>query len=222
MKPILFSTPMVQALLNTKPGVWPAEPIDPEKPFKSMTRRVMKHEPLIIELDGEPIFAAPSRIGKGDLLWVRETWLKDVEGTIYKADLEDWQLQRFNSWNYKWKSPRYMPREAARIFLEVKSVRVERVQDITIGDVQAEGIAMDEPPAVHNAKMPEGFDKMSKAEKDSLIKTLARHTYMADLDYVERHINKYAKLWDKLNAKRGYPFESSPWVWVYEFMRVEK
>lgn len=34
MKPILFSTPLVKALLNTKPDVWPAEPIDDSKPFK--------------------------------------------------------------------------------------------------------------------------------------------------------------------------------------------
>jgi hypothetical protein len=43
--PILFSAPMVQVLLNTKPNTWPAEPIDPSKPFKWMTRRMMKPQP---------------------------------------------------------------------------------------------------------------------------------------------------------------------------------
>lgn len=42
---MLFSAPMVLALLNTKPGVWPAEPIDPSKPFKSQTRRIIKNVP---------------------------------------------------------------------------------------------------------------------------------------------------------------------------------
>jgi hypothetical protein len=41
-KPIIFSTPMVEAILNTKPGVWPPSAIDPQKPYKSMTRRVIK------------------------------------------------------------------------------------------------------------------------------------------------------------------------------------
>lgn len=42
---MLFSAPMVLSLLNTKPGVWPAEPIDPSKPFKSQTRRLLKEQP---------------------------------------------------------------------------------------------------------------------------------------------------------------------------------
>jgi hypothetical protein len=45
-KSILFSTPMAQALLNTKPGVWPAEPVDPSKPYKWQTRRVINPQPL--------------------------------------------------------------------------------------------------------------------------------------------------------------------------------
>ena len=96
-KPILFSTPMVQALLNTKPNVWPAEPIDPGKPFKSMTRRVIKPQPDKEEPNinyctiegfqcappGEEIWADTEKgesvqlkpkYEKGDILWVRETW----------------------------------------------------------------------------------------------------------------------------------------------------
>jgi hypothetical protein len=47
-KPIIFGTSMVRAIMNTKPGVWPAEPIDPELPFKSMTRRVIEPQPILI------------------------------------------------------------------------------------------------------------------------------------------------------------------------------
>lgn len=46
MKGISFTTPMVLALLNTRPGVWPAEPIDPSKPFKWQTRRIVKPQPF--------------------------------------------------------------------------------------------------------------------------------------------------------------------------------
>ena len=100
MKPILFSTPMVRALLNTKPGVWPPEPIDSGKPFKSQTRRVIKPQPYFIQSSCRWKWEIPkSKIIKceavlsasrewweylhpnqypykpGDILWVRETWL---------------------------------------------------------------------------------------------------------------------------------------------------
>jgi len=177
-KPIIFSTLMVQAILNTKPGVWPPEPIDPEKPFKSMTRRVIDKDisnQFDIDTDGsayayinrdtgdsfEPAEIANYHVG--EILWVRETWQKDEGGINYRADQDDWQLKKFDSLGYKWKSSMFMPRKAARLFLEVKSVKIERLQDISEAD--------------------------------------------AILD---------------LNAKRGYSWDSNHWVWVYEFMRIEK
>ena len=98
MKPILSNTPMAQALLNTKPDVWPAEPIDQSKPFKCQTRLVIKPQPILEkgELDfwhwkdcqwadgglGFPksgvVDHSPYKVG--DILWVREAWALSGEG----------------------------------------------------------------------------------------------------------------------------------------------
>jgi len=59
MKPIIFTTRMVTALLNTKPYSWPAEPIDPEEPCKSMTRRVIEPQPIFMKDSLENIWREP-------------------------------------------------------------------------------------------------------------------------------------------------------------------
>jgi hypothetical protein len=193
MKPMLFSTPMVEAVMNTKPDAWPAEPVDRAKPFKWQTRRVIKPQPTWPEgryrydglqngvpavelLDGgeptEQYFGCPKPLcEEGDIIWVRETWsdfFRDSEESrfIYRAD------ENRVSIDFRWKPSIHMPREAARIFLEVKAVRVERLQDITEADTEAEGVAF----------MP--------------------------------------LFWDRLAAKSRSPhtWESNPWVFVYEFM----
>jgi hypothetical protein len=197
-KPILFSTPMVQALLNTKPGVWPAEPVDPDKPYKWMTRRIIK-EPVctdkngIINIKGFWIIPkldkgtallgiAPYNIG--DILWVRETFTKTKDGEyIYRSDpMFDGMGKGDFSWN--WTSPLFVPHKASRIFLEVKAIKIERIQDISERDAIGEGI-------------PESMTGAS--------------------DYSRRCFHS---LWDTLNAKRGYGWDSNPWVWVCEFMRA--
>jgi hypothetical protein len=76
---------------------------------------------------------------KRDILWVRETFTKAPDGNcLYRSDpMFDDCGKGDISWN--WTSPIFMPREAARITLEVKAVRIERVQEITDKDVKAEG-----------------------------------------------------------------------------------
>jgi hypothetical protein len=91
-----------------------------------------------------------------------------------------------------------MPREAARLFLKVKTVRVERLHDITENDARNEGVKDPydyQEPSYYNQPHVRGME-----------------------------INKsaFAGLWDSLNAKRGYGWESNPWVWVYEFERVSE
>lgn len=90
-----------------------------------------------------------------------------------------------------WKSPMYMPRWASRITLEIKRISVERVQDITWEDCKAEGT-----PSY----------------------TAARGA-LADDPPDARW--KYIETWDELNAKRGYAWDTNPWVWVIEFRRVK-
>ena len=125
MKPILFSTYMVQAILDGR---------------KTMTRRVVKPQPLWI---GEPNvpFKTQDADHKGiinspyqprDILYVRETWHQHYDGSFaYKAT---------DPKNTGWHPSIHMPREAARIFLEVTDVRVERLQEITEEDAIKEGV----------------------------------------------------------------------------------
>lgn len=101
----------------------------------------------------------PNRYGvPGDRLWVRETWAykggdemlyqKEPRAVIYRAD-EEWSERDRRDW----RSPLLLPRWAARLTLEVVAVRVERVQEITVGDALAEGI--DDAP---HAMKPSGID----------------------------------------------------------------
>ena len=90
-----------------------------------------------------------------------------------------------------WQSSIFMPKWASRITLEITGVRVERLQEITPNDVLAEGMTV-----------------FGKPVNDTI-------AYKIILD------QKFIKLWDSINAKRGYPWDSNPWVWVIEFRRIE-
>lgn len=132
MKPCLFNTDMVRAILAGR---------------KTVTRRVVKPQPearlvpgekdcyiyrgIPCGLDGMTNFA-PYR--PGDILYVRETWNRLLGEWIYKAN----QKPGFKNPG-KWRPSIHMPREAARIFLRVTDVRVERLQDITPEQIDAEG-----------------------------------------------------------------------------------
>jgi len=206
-KPILFSGPMVAALLNTKPNAWPAEPIDESKAFKWMTRRVAKtippySKPFYVDAvegeyglnnfdgDGNQLsqtgpYKTPYKVG--DKLWVRETWGKyktwNNVSYAYKADYIDLENElKAKNLIGRWKPSIHMPKEAARIWLEVMGVRVERLQEITYDDCLREG--------------------MWNCGTD--VNTLAA----------------FQDLWQNLNAKRGFGWSANPYVWVYELKRV--
>ena len=212
-KPIIFSGPSIPAIQNLKPGTWPPEPIDPGKPWKCMTRRIIKapvlskvRQPDEVIFDGNVCefawhgndvaggFKIKCPYPPGTRLWVRETWQEgynpdniDKNGEIplgycYKASDHDISAEFSLG---KWRSPRFMPKAAARLWLEVKNVRVERIKEISNEDILAEGI-------------------------NDL------GSYGANYDYFANEI------WNSLNAKRGYPWENNDWVWVYEFMRTNK
>jgi len=142
-RPILFSAPMVRALLDGS---------------KTQTRRVAKltanghvKEPgghrRWHTADFDARLACP--YGQpGDRLWVRETWARDDEdGSLcYRADIgqggeaDDWERNRIDGApRYRWRPSIHMPRAASRITLEITSVRVERLQDISRGDSMSEG-----------------------------------------------------------------------------------
>jgi hypothetical protein len=146
-KTILFSTPMVQAILAGR---------------KTMTRRVVKPQPddyglhnhtdfpMSIDSNLQGWWGTIDETGSdkqyhpyqlGDILWVREAWaVNEYDDYRYKADVS--LADPFYKWEgVRWRPSIFMPREAARIFLKVTNVRVERLQDITEEDVRAEGIS---------------------------------------------------------------------------------
>ena len=133
IKPILFNTEMVRAILEGR---------------KSCTRRLVKFlsgenprwtgyikdELMLYNGKNEPcIRKAPYQ--PGDILYVRETWKKAPNGYYY---YEDWQRNDIADVT-KWKPSIHMPKEATRIWLKVTDVKVERLQEITAESALAEG-----------------------------------------------------------------------------------
>lgn len=144
MKPILFSTDMVKAILEGR---------------KTQTRRLIKPQPTNprwnnigwVGFDDGHGNKMPYRLG--DMLYVRETWAKiedfknyaDMEiprnlKFLYKCDDTGKEHTFVDVGVQKWRPSIHMPREAARIFLKVTDVRVERLQDIRGSDVINEGV----------------------------------------------------------------------------------
>lgn len=185
--PILFNTEMVRAILYGQ---------------KTVTRRVVKPQP-----DGRPVpmtkdscwpgyFAiqGTEKVVRlphqpGDILWVRETWSRVETGQyLYRADNEN-PLSFLG-----WRPSIHMPKEAARIFLRVTSVRVERLQEITPQQIDAEGCC----EYAYNAKTgrlaPSG-PSWFKIMWDKTVKP-------AD--------------WSV------YGWDANPWVWVIEFERCKR
>lgn len=138
----------------------------------------------------------------GDVLYVRETWqcinpYSDKE-YVYKASCDADFAKSIGNW-----CPSiHMPKEAARIWLEVTDVRLERLHRMSHGDIRNEGI--------HYCESPDGF------------------TWKADADMNCCYVTPsgaFEALWNstvKKEDKDRYSWESNPWVWVIEFERCKK
>lgn len=156
----------------------------------------------------------------GDRLWVREMWRVGMredpywryKGVQYKADElcpenEKDELPllvlpeaRDMEVSPSWRPSIFMPRWASRITLEITDIRVERVQDITAKDATAEGVG-------RLFEIDVAFDGKFTDIPFNMEEGLAVH--------------QFARLWDSINSKRGYPWESNPWVWVLTFKVVQ-
>lgn len=141
-RPIILTSSLTRTILNRT---------------KAQTRRLVKPQPPTqIYRDGEGRWRPTGTWGgedwrapaePNDRLWVRETWAPcDCQqdfcnGFVHKADWIDptMQTDRMLQAGNRWRSPIHMPKAAARLWLQVKSVRVERLQAITEGDAEAEG-----------------------------------------------------------------------------------
>jgi hypothetical protein len=181
--PILYSGPMVRAIMEGR---------------KTQTRRVAKLNSSgrvfrgiwnwHIE-DPDAILACPYGVA-GDRLWVRETMyappkpLKDCLGYAADGDFPHGQT-------YRIVPSIFMPRWACRLRLEIVSVRLDRLQDISEGDAQAEGWFFKNHP----------MDQVY----DPVVMDTARLWYK--------------DLWDSINGKK-HPWSSNPLVWVVEFKKV--
>ena len=190
-RPILFSAPMVRAILNGR---------------KTQTRRVIKPQPEIAYVErnggwlekktstsGNVFLSTSGGEGKtehgwlkcpygqaGDRLWVRETFsvceMDDGSQYAYRATGDKIGC-------LKWKPSIFMPRLARRITLEVTSVRVERLQDISDADALAEGV-------------------------DQTNTSIGGYA-----------TERCKQLWKSINGPESW--SANPWVWVIEFKRVQ-
>lgn len=129
-KPILFSTPMVQAILNGK---------------KTQTRRIIK-KLGVLDVISQGFIDNAITLGKyqvGDILWVRETWRPKSHNipTGWRYEYKATAKEDGNPMDEPWKPSIFMPKDACRIFLKVTKIRIERLQDITDSDIVKEGAA---------------------------------------------------------------------------------
>lgn len=138
-RPILFSAPMVKALLDGR---------------KTQTRRILKPQP--IGFDWYDLKCKP-RFKVGDRLWVRETWNNAIGSSdepYFKATVaEDTDWTAEERANLVWRPSIFMPRWASRLTLTVTDVRVERLQDISEEDAIAEGV----PAGLEHIHGPGGY-----------------------------------------------------------------
>ncbi len=188
-KPILFSTEMVQAIIEGR---------------KTQTRRALKY----YVSDQHPLRQTAKWMKDNstcpygninDVLWVRECYCIWDDGTFkYKTqstcDTYGWKDTMIDK-GIKWKPSIHMPKSACRLFLKIKDVRVERLQDISKADAWAEGVKEIEKNEAY-------FDYMNEAGSYATAK------------------GSFFSLWKSINGEDS--FDANPWVWVIEFERVEK
>ena len=219
MKPILFNSEMVRAILDDR---------------KTATRRVIKPQPLFFT--GRKYIFADDEIPKkwkdcddfvgtyqyqpGDILYVRETFGYSAYAawdgiTYYRADADD-ETERIVKAGSGWRPSIHMPKEAARIFLRVNKVRVEQLQDIDEDGVIAEGA---EPLIVcsreHGIYYPEGG-----AEMCWNVHTCSNCPIFKS--YPELFGEKVWNRTVKSADLSRYGWDANPFVWVTEFERISK
>lgn len=243
MKPILFSTPMVKAILEGR---------------KTMTRRIIKsrHESGMFQVatakyepnvrgyyhnrsvcavdwdertvDGGDILCPYGEVG--DTIYVRETWVRaclseDGEGPVegdkwrywYRAD-DEWTKHDWHNPNVdgpvdapRWKPSIHMPREAARIFLKITDIRVERLQDISEEDAKAEGLSC-------ITKDQGRTWKYGIPDSDGLPGN--DNTGWDWQSWSVSPVEAFSLLWRKINGENSWA--ENPWIWAITFEKIDK
>jgi len=191
MKPILFSTEMVKAILagnkTMTRRVVPERIVDKYYEYEDFCNAVSCPEINGQRESEHDFYLKRVKYRVGDILYVRETWGIGIQlaGTVvYRADYVGKKAPLAEG--QKWKPSMFMPKELARIFLRVTDVRTERLNHISEADAIEEGVL-------------------------SVMYEYAKPLYA------------FEKLWDRINGERpGCSWADNPWVWIYEFERIEK
>lgn len=195
IKPILFNTEMVRAILDGRKTCTRRickdanEYTVPDMDFYNADRRTYAVHNFVDKEHTEQLSTAERTcpICTGDILYVRETWKEAPKGYYY---YEDWQRNDIADVT-KWKPSIHMPKEAARIWLKVMNVRVERLQEITSEQISREGVEVEYPHVLNGEEKRYAFSTLW----NSTIKK-------SDLD--------------------RYGWDANPYVWVISFERCEK
>lgn len=215
-KPILFSTTMVQALgqrrkrktrrivkglqqptdtfvtIKTKRRLWDSSKETAPGPLGTYA--------VFVNERGEE-YTVKSKYQKGDILWVRETFAEiEIWDEIGSKVEYQYRAEGYDSFLY-YRPSIHMPKVAARIFLEVTNVSVERVQDISEEDAISEGVYID-------IKTTSCTNKSGKAYT------------VTGFPHFDSAQDAFKDLWEEINGKQSW--NENPYVWVYEFKQIEK
>lgn len=219
-RPMLFSTPMVRALLDGRKTqtrrICTVQPIDgrdwkhsilvsttdkDEKKNEGKIHFVLRKNEFTIEETDDRYFKPVAYVG--EIIWVRESFLKHpipIEGYKYKADYTDIQLKSISKTPLKWKSSRFMPKSVCRLFLQVTNIRLEKLWDISETDAISEGIEIIERP------------KSTPMYKDYNLK--------GTMIGKSGPVQSYQSLWSIINGQNSW--NENPYVWVYGFKLIDR
>lgn len=166
---------------------------------KTQTRRVVKDRATLACLESNVTNGIENLCpygNPGDRLWVREAWSSANEhGIYYKADMPNPEI-----WKGHWKPSIHMPKSAARIWLEVISVRAEILQHISVEDAIAEGVessySVNRNPGLQYKDYSKQYDSVLSAKYS------------------------FRTLWESINGPESWNIVT--WVWVVEFRVIAK
>lgn len=231
VKPILFNPQMVRAILDGRktqtrrtafPNMELREFCNKEYPNGWwFNGRVFRSFDDFLHYTQRP----KCKYQPGDILWVRETWSTHYDGIhddlqfCYKADGVDLKAECMPGENNRWWPSIHMPKDAARIFLCVKSIRVEHLHDIKEKDAVAEGMpdSLDYP--VSPAYCP-------RCHGEGLIGYHNGHGFVEEeCSVCNTPTKRFGNFWNSCLKKADldkYGWAENPWVWVVEFERCEK
>ena len=224
IKPILFNTEMVRAILDVRKSCTRRickdanECTVPDMDFYNADKRTYAVHNFADKKHTEQLSIAERTcpICPGDILYVRETWcalpvneaghMRGHPVYYYKADRDF----RPEGWRGNWHPSIHMPKEAARIWLKVTDVRVERLQEMKPVNVIKEGA------------YPDCWDCLNTYGESGSQCCYGTEEQCSQCDEV---MMEWEKLWNSTIKKSDidrYGWQANPWVWVIEFERCDK